>query len=190
MRIISGIYGSRRIKAKIPANVRPTSDQVRESVYNILNNIIDFSEIRVLDLFSGTGAFAFEALSRGASFATLVEKNNKTSTLIKSIASDLNIPNNNYKVINTDVIKFLKSNINEVEKYNLIFADPPYDDENIYNELINNLPLYSGIDKDTLIVLEYRTINKIELPATFNIINERKFGDTSFLIFEIGLLAN
>ena len=133
MRIIGGKYGSRRINVKIPDNVRPTTDRVRESIFNILNNLIDFQDLKVLDLFAGTGAFGFEALSRGSAYTQFVEKNKRTFELIRSVANSLEIPKSDYGIINGDAVKYLQNDKAQFS-YDLIFADPPYDND-IYVEL-------------------------------------------------------
>src|SRR5579872_572518 len=91
MRIISGKYKSRKLIAPKGDTTRPTSDRARESLFNVLNNLIDFEGISVLDLFAGTGAFAFEAISRGAEKATLVEQNRTVIETIKENARVLEI---------------------------------------------------------------------------------------------------
>src|ERR1051325_3777815 len=106
MRIISGIFKSRILHAPKGEATRPTSDRARESLFNVLNNIIDFDGISVLDLFAGSGAFAFEALSRGAEFATLVEKNRNAIVAIKENAESLDV-NSQSEIIQSDVYSFL-----------------------------------------------------------------------------------
>ncbi|MDT3739364.1 MAG: 16S rRNA (guanine(966)-N(2))-methyltransferase RsmD [Candidatus Kapabacteria bacterium] len=183
MRIIGGKYGSRKIKAKIPPNVRPTTDRVRESMFNILNNLIDFDSIYVLDLFAGTGAFGFESLSRGAAFAQFIEINGRTVALIKNIAQDLNIPKDDFSVIAGDAVKYLNNPHELTHKFNLVFADPPYDND-VYSRLMADLPDSGLLSEDSLIVVEYRTINKLPDSKNLNLISDRIFGDTGFKIFE------
>src|SRR5438128_10981748 len=91
MRIISGIFKSRKLLAPKGDATRPTSDRARESLFNVMNNLIDFEGISVLDLFAGSGAFAFEALSRGAAHATLIEKNRNAIQAIKANAEELGV---------------------------------------------------------------------------------------------------
>src|SRR5436305_4930827 len=94
MRIISGIFKSRKLLAPKGEATRPTSDRARESLFNVLNNLIDFDGISVLDLFAGSGAFAFEAISRGAEHALLVEKNPDAIAAIRKNAEDLEVQEN------------------------------------------------------------------------------------------------
>src|SRR5258708_33813444 len=91
MRIISGKFKSRKLIAPKGDTTRPTSDRARESLFNVLSNLIDFEDISVLDLFAGSGAFAFEALSRGAAKAILIEQNRKVIETIRENAEALEI---------------------------------------------------------------------------------------------------
>src|SRR6266498_2982025 len=102
MRIISGIYKSRTLISPKGDATRPTSDRARESLFNVLNNLIDFEGISVLDLFAGSGAFAFEALSRGAEHATLIDKNRNAIQSIKENAEALEV-SAKIEIINKEV---------------------------------------------------------------------------------------
>lgn len=133
MRIIAGKYKSRRIysageKAKRGAveqksTYRPTSDRAKESLFNILNNLIDFESITCLDLFAGSGSLGFEAISRGAESCDFVDKSSVNLNNIERTAGELDI-SDNVNLINSDVLDFLE--INADFYYDLIFADPPY----------------------------------------------------------------
>ena len=83
MRIVSGKYGGRRLSLKLPEGIRPTSDNTRESIFNILNNYIDWDGLTVLDICAGTGALGFEALSRGAEYTVFIEKIDGHLNLLK-----------------------------------------------------------------------------------------------------------
>jgi 16S rRNA (guanine(966)-N(2))-methyltransferase RsmD len=122
LRIIGGKYKGRKIVPPANLRARPTTDFAKEGLFNILNNKIDFEEITVLDLFSGTGSISYEFVSRGAAQVHLVEKNYNNFSGIKRIINELELPN--IKPIHIDVTAYLKTcNI----KYDLIFADPPFD---------------------------------------------------------------
>ncbi len=121
MRIISGTHKGRRITAPKNLPVRPTTDMAKEALFNILNNQFYFDEIRVLDLFAGTGNISFEFASRGCSDITSVDAHPGCIRFIetKAIEWDFKI-----KVVKMDVFKFLGS---VQDTYDLIFVDPPYD---------------------------------------------------------------
>jgi 16S rRNA (guanine(966)-N(2))-methyltransferase RsmD len=122
LRIISGKYRGRRIVPPPGMKARPTTDFAREGLFNILSNRVDFEEVLVLDLFSGTGSISFEFASRGAREVHLIEQNLKQISGIRRIIK--NIGFNNIKPIHIDVRAYLKTcSI----KYDIVFADPPYD---------------------------------------------------------------
>ena len=121
MRIISGIYGGRRLSPPKNITARPTTDFAKESLFNLLNNRIDFKGIDVLDLFAGTGGIGIECVSRGARDVTAVEIAHVQQNWIISCCKQLGI--RNLSVIRGDVFKFLNACRT---KYDLIFADPPY----------------------------------------------------------------
>ncbi len=122
MRIISGSMGGRRISP--PANMphtRPTTDIAKEGLFNILQNNLEFEDLKTLDLFGGTGSISYELASRGVKDLTIVEKDPKMFDFIKTNAASLKIES--IKVVRSDVFKFIESS---TEQYNFIFAGPPY----------------------------------------------------------------
>src|SRR3954468_19727945 len=108
MRIISGNLGGRRINppAKMPYT-RPTTDIAKEGLFNILQNQLDFEELKTLDLFGGTGNISYELASRGATDLTIVEKDTQMFQFIKKTIDDLKIKN--AKVVKSDVFRFIES---------------------------------------------------------------------------------
>ena len=176
MRIISGIHGGRRISP--PANMpytRPTTDIAKEGLFNILQNNIEFEKLKTLDLFGGTGCISFELASRGAADLVIVEKDNVMYAFIKKIADQLSIKN--LRVLKLDVFKYIE---NSTEKFDFIFAGPPYALANI-----DELPLM--IFKKKLLnaggwfVLEHTPRNDYK---TFDFYRtERNYGTTIFSIF-------
>ena len=121
MRIISGIYRGRRLSPPKNITARPTTDFAKESLFNLLNNRMDFEGIDVLDLFAGTGGIGIECVSRGAREVTAVEIAHVQQNWIISCCKQLGI--RNLSVIRGDAFKFLSACR---MKYDLIFADPPY----------------------------------------------------------------
>lgn len=122
MRIISGKYKSRRFQLPTNFRARPTTDMARESLFNILNNIIEWENTDALDLFSGTGSIAFEFVSRGCPRVICVESNTRNYAFIQKVKEQLDA--NELLTIKSDVFSFMKS-CNQT--FDLIFADPPYD---------------------------------------------------------------
>jgi len=121
MRIISGTYRGRRLSPPKNITARPTTDFAKESLFNLLNNRIDFEGIDMLDLFAGTGGIGLECVSRGAREVTAVELAHVQQNWIIACCKQLGI--RNLSLIRGDVFKFLSSCR---AKYDLIFADPPY----------------------------------------------------------------
>ncbi len=121
MRIISGTYGGRRLSPPKNITARPTTDFAKESLFNLLNNRMDFEGIDVLDLFAGTGGIGIECVSRGAREVTAVEIAHVQQNWIITCCRQLGI--RNLSVIRGDVFKFVNACRT---KYDLIFADPPY----------------------------------------------------------------
>ncbi len=122
MRIIGGKYKGRRIESPAGFKARPTTDFARESLFNILDNRINFEEISVLDLFAGTGSISYEFSSRGAHEIHLVEQDPKHIAGIKRIIKDFGFEN--IKPVHIDVRTYLKIC---KARYDIVFADPPYD---------------------------------------------------------------
>ena len=134
IRIISGEFKGRLIKVPHSELIRPMTDRVRESLFNILNNKIDFDGIKVLDIYAGSGAIGLECLSRGASEVDFVEKNVSIYKNLQENLLSLNV-NNNCKVYNMNVLKF--SRVFPDAGYNLILADPPFFKDDIYEVVAN-----------------------------------------------------
>ncbi|MFB9056003.1 16S rRNA (guanine(966)-N(2))-methyltransferase RsmD [Mariniflexile ostreae] len=121
MRIISGIYKSRRIVAPKNLPVRPTTGMAKESLFNILNNLYYFEDLSVLDLFAGTGNISYEFASRGTENIHAVDQDLGCIKFIKQTVDTFKMP---IQVIKSDVFKFLEKSISP---YDVIFADPPYE---------------------------------------------------------------
>ena len=148
MRIISGAFKGRRLNPPKNLPVRPTTDKAKESLFNILNNYYFFDELSVLDLFSGTGSISFEFASRGARKITAVDVDFKCVSFIKKTASDFGMP---LKAVRANVFSFAATGR---EKFDLIFADPPYDMKRI-EELPDLVFNNSMLADDGLLIIEH-----------------------------------
>jgi 16S rRNA (guanine(966)-N(2))-methyltransferase RsmD len=122
MRVIAGKYRGRILKSPNNERTRPTSDRLRETLFNILQAKID-EATRFLDLCAGTGAIGIEALSRGAEFATFVDKSRKSCGLIETNLDLLEVPEDQTEVVMSDAAEFLRKT---VESWDIIYFDPPY----------------------------------------------------------------
>ncbi len=123
MRVIAGRLGGRRLKAPAGRVTRPTSDRVREAVFGMLGDVED---LRVLDLFAGTGALGIEALSRGARRAVFVERDAGAIRALNENLTALGIAPEAVEVRRADALDALRTAISRQETYDLVFIDPPY----------------------------------------------------------------
>ncbi len=184
MRIISGQLKGKKINYKLPQGIRPTSDFVRESIFNILSNIIELENKKVLDLFSGTGFLGLEALSRGANYCCFIDLNIHSVNFIKKIINDFQIDSSQYDIIKADVRKFIRNPELYLLKNNfdIIFCDPPYD-MNVLPEILNQLNSSTLAYDKTILIYEVRSNFVAKAIYGWNLLNERIMGDTKILIF-------
>lgn len=184
MRITGGRARGRRIKVKAAtesSSLRPTASKVRESLFNIIGT--DIAGARFLDLYAGTGAVGFEALSRGAEEVVFVEINPIRCRVIKELAQNLGYKDR-IKVYKTDAFKYLLKAKERKEVFDFIFIDPPYQS----GETMKILPLFSDgliLSRDGIIIVEH--FSKIALPEEFGNLKTRKtykYGDTSLTTYE------
>jgi len=178
MRIVGGKYKGRVFKPPMKKwPTRPTTDFAKEGLFNILQNHIDFTELKALDLFAGTGSISFELLSRGVQSLTLVEKHGPCLAFIKDVLEELDPDLPKVKRIKKDVLKYLSANS---EPYNFVFADPPYDFPK-YSTLLDLVIASSWFTKDALFVLEHDKRN--EFDDHQNLDFKRNYGNVIFSFF-------
>lgn len=179
MRIISGKWGGRRIHppAKMP-HTRPTTDIAKEGLFNILQNRMDFTGIKTLDLFGGTGCISYELASRGAADMTIVEKDNIMHAFITKNMHMLGAEN--VKILKMDVFAYLNSS---TESFDFIFAGPPYALGTI-DELPKIIVAKKMIRPGGFFVLEHTPRNQYENFAGFSFV--RNYGTTLFSFFVSG----
>ena len=177
MRIISGSHKGRKLRAPKNLPVRPTTDRSKEALFNILQNQYEWSEIKTLDLFSGTGNISYEFASRGVSSVTSVDQNRFCAGFISIYSKELELE---IQVIQSDVFKFVKDCS---LKFDLIFADPPYDiGEEKYFELIKLIFKNKILNSRGSLVIEHsEKLNFKEHPGWKN---SRNYGSNTFSFFE------
>ncbi len=176
MRVISGKFRGRKLQPPVKLPVRPTTDFAKEGLFNILNNLVDFNSLKVLDLFSGTGSIAFEFLSRGAIEVTAIDANPRCIDFIKKTAETFGA--DNLKPVKSNAFVFLK---HMTGSYDLIFADPPYELDGI--ESIPDLVLNSDLlSADGLFILEHCVKYKFEHHPAFS--EKRNYGSVNFTFFK------
>ena len=175
MRIIGGDLGGRRVNppSKMP-HTRPTTDIAKEGLFNVLENNLDLSALKTLDLFGGTGSISYELASRGVRDLTVVEKDPAMFAFIQKNSRELGLADY-YKVVRMDVFKFIEQ-CNET--FDFIFAGPPY-----ALETIDELPkVVSRLLNDKgWFVLEHTPRNNYEGYPLY--VTQRNYGTTIFSIF-------
>jgi len=179
MRIIGGILRGLRLNPPKNLPVRPTTDLAKEALFNILLNKIEFEGIKVLDLFSGTGNISLEFASRGAAEVVSIDRSIQCINYLKDTAQQHKLTQ--IKTFKADVLKYLQL---ETEQYDLIFADPPYDMNQIPElpKIIfeKNLLLPGG-----LLIVEHQSLQNLSNHPAFT--EFRKYGHSSFSFFEVTL---
>ena len=181
MRIIGGKFKGRRFNP--PAKnwpTRPTTDFSKEGLFNILTNTFDFTEMRVLDLFGGTGNHSYEFISRGCTDVTYVDKFPGCVNFVRKTAKTLGI-SDELKIVRADVFRFI---MQPQEPYDYIFAGPPYPLPNIPD--IPDLILQQRLLKpEGWLVLEHNPQHDFEQHPHF--LKARNYGTTIFSIFTSAL---
>jgi 16S rRNA (guanine966-N2)-methyltransferase len=180
MRVIGGRLKGRELKAPGSDAIRPTSDRLRETVFNILAHSYGnpVAGARVVDLFSGTGAMAIEALSRGAAFALLVDQGAQACAIIRAnfVALDLG---GAARILRRDACKLGPAPGGEC--FNLAFVDPPYG-KDLVPPTLNALRDGGWLGKDALAVIEERAGAEVALPDGFVLRETRRFGVTQVVL--------
>src|SRR5580698_10299538 len=178
MRIIGGILKGLRLNPPKNLPVRPTTDLAKEALFNILQHQIEFEDISVLDLFSGTGNISMEFASRGAEKVVSVDRSIHCVNYLKDTARQHGL--NQIKVYKDDIFKYLQ---HETDQFDLVFADPPYD--------LNRIPEIPGIIFDKkllspggLLIVEHQSMQNLSKHPAF--VEQRRYGHSSFSFFKAG----
>lgn len=160
MRIISGTYRGRVLRSPSGIKTRPTSDRLRESLFNILAPKIN-DETHFLDLCAGTGAIGIEALSRGARFAAFVDKSRRSCALIEENLDLLQIPEDQTEVFQSSAEEFLRRRPGTVKSWEIVFFDPPYRDN--YSPVLREFghPQATLLAPDGVLIVEHHAKNTL-----------------------------
>ena len=186
MRIVGGIHKGRALVAPLGRDTRPTSDRVRETIFNILTHSIDnfdLSEISVVDVFAGTGALGLEALSRGAKHATFIDSSRQALGIVKKNSAIL------HEWKNTTLLKFDATRFSSPPRAakapcGLAFLDAPYQKE-------LSLPALLGIvnkgwvQSGAIVIVEMAAKEEIELPRQYEQLDERTYGAARVLTLKV-----
>ncbi|MEG6615266.1 16S rRNA (guanine(966)-N(2))-methyltransferase RsmD [Peptococcaceae bacterium 1198_IL3148] len=175
LRVIAGIAKKTQLKSPKGMNTRPTTDRVKEAVFNILAPVV--VESTFLDLFSGTGGMAIEALSRGASQAVLVEKNPKMAAIIRE---NLNLTKlfPRAEVMVKDIYAAIKALAEHQRKFDIIYIDPPYYEDH-YQRVLMEISEYQILNVDGMVVVESsKKMPPADKIATMTVMRRQVYGDT------------
>lgn len=180
MRVIGGTLRGKKLVSFKGKNIRPTSDRIKESLFNIISSYVE-DGIRVADFFAGTGNLGIEALSRGAGAAVFVEKDNNSLAIIRKNI-DLCRLKERSKVIALEADKAIAFLEKKGESFDIIFLDPPYN-KGLAHETLELLG-GSVLSEGALVVAEYATQEKVEENyGKLKMIDTRRYGDTSLSFF-------
>ena len=177
MRIISGQYKGKRLTAPKSLPVRPTTDFAKEALFNILNHRIDFNDVKMLDLFAGTGNISYEFASRGTQEITCVDADFGCIKFISKIADELSFP---IRAIKSDVYKYVATTSGT---FDVVFADPPYAfTVEQMDSLVQSLYQNNRISEEGMIIIEHT--KHIDLSTIVNFTEARKYGGSVFSFFQ------
>jgi 16S rRNA (guanine966-N2)-methyltransferase len=182
MRIISGKYKARRITAPKNLPVRPTTDMSKEALFNVLNNHFHFNDIKVLDLFAGTGNISYEFGSRGCEAITCVDADYGCISFIKKTALEFDF---NITTLKSDVFSFLEKH---TTSYDVIFADPPYGmDQKSFEKLVLLIFENNLLNQDGMLIVEHSKHTKLEELPHFSF--NKNYGGSVFTFYEINSIV-
>lgn len=173
MRIIGGLYRGRNISSPKGMTTRPTTDMVREALFNIVG--IKVVDSYFLDIFAGTGAVGIEALSRGAQKAVFIEKDYNACKIIEKNLKDLQI-NDRAVLLKMDALIALKSLSKKGQTFDIIFMDPPYY-RNLFTICIKQIQNYKLMKPNALLVVQHPLDESFEYLG-FNCLKKKKYGKT------------
>ena len=174
MRVITGIAGGRKLKSPEGETVRPTTDQVKQAIFNILQ--FDLEGRRILDLFGGTGQLGIEALSRGASEAVFTDCSRSSVQLMRENLKRCGLKG---KVLQADALAYLARG----EKFDIIFVDPPYD-SGLYQPVLERINAVDNLTEGGIIVCEARAGTDLpELARPYRKLWERRYGTVKICLY-------
>ncbi len=185
MRVIAGKYRGRNLKSPPSLEVRPTSDRLRETLFNVIAPRI--AGTRFLDLCAGSGAIGIEALSRGAGYVTFVDRSRKMCGLVEANLDLCRIPEDETDVVQAEASDFLNRSISARSKpWDLVFFDPPY--ANDYLKVLNSIgaQTHALLNPDGLVIVEHH--HKKDLPGEIGALHRTrvlKQGDSALSFYQV-----
>lgn len=178
MRIVAGDWRGRGLLAPESPTIRPTSDRAREAIFNILNSGWAMPDnATALDVCCGTGAMGLEALSRGAAYATFVDKSQEALKLVQANITKLRAEN--VAVLYGDVMSLPRAN----RAHNLVFLDPPYN-LGLASQALVGLAAQGWLAEKALLVVETASAERLIIPAAYRQLDERRYGAAKVTFLE------
>ncbi|HEY6473455.1 MAG TPA: RsmD family RNA methyltransferase [Acidimicrobiales bacterium] len=168
MRVIGGRSRGRRLAAKLPKSVRPTSDRVREAIFDILGSQGGVVDLRVVDCFCGSGALGLEALSRGAASATFVDLDPDALAAVRQNLDAVGLADADVSLVRAALPGWLLGPTTAARTFDLALCDPPYD-------FADWPALLEALDAETVVM---ESSSPIALPDTWVVARERRYGGT------------
>ncbi|NTS78593.1 16S rRNA (guanine(966)-N(2))-methyltransferase RsmD [Catenovulum sp. SM1970] len=178
VRIIAGLFKGKKLPVHDVEGLRPTTDRVKETVFNWL--MFDINDKKVLDCFAGAGSLGFEALSRGAASLTLIEKDKHAATQLKTNAQTLKPDITN--VVNSDALTFLNQS---QEQYQLVFIDPPFR-QNLASQACQIIEQRNLLTNDALVYIEVESeLSDAFWPSHWQLKKEKTAGQVTYRLFSV-----
>jgi 16S rRNA (guanine(966)-N(2))-methyltransferase RsmD len=184
MRVISGIFRSRQLKGKPPAGIRPTSDKLRETLFNVLGPRVEGATF--LDGFAGMGAVGIEAISRGARYVFFVDQSRKACGIILENLQSLGVTEG-FRVLETEMEKAMDLFEREGVTFDIVFFDPPYEKESLYEESLTMLGTGLLLKEEAMVVMEHS--KRLELPEAAGKVRKYRVltqGDSALSFYRAG----
>ncbi|MFA5449805.1 MAG: 16S rRNA (guanine(966)-N(2))-methyltransferase RsmD [Clostridia bacterium] len=179
MRVVGGKYRGRNLVSVSGKSVRPTSDRIKESIFNLIQDYTNGAD--VLDLFAGSGALGIEALSRGAKSAVFSDISRNAC---ETVRSNLHFAKEPYEIFNRDYSDTIRGLSGKAKKFDIIFLDPPYN-QGAESRALAEIEEYDILNSEGIIVLERDKYDKpYALPKPFAEIDKRSYGNTDIAIIK------
>lgn len=184
MRIVSGAFKGRKFAMTVPPGVRPTQDSVRESIFNVLNNLIQLDGKVLADIFAGTGGLGLEALSRGAEKVFFFEKNRKTLESLVRTCNDFKLGKEQTVFVSGNAEKSLSQfpllypNI----RFDLVMSDPPYE-MLMGTKIMNMLADKRLLNDNAIVVIESSAFEIINISNDYKLLLTKDYGETKVTFF-------
>lgn len=184
MRVISGQFRGRKLEKLEGMDIRPTSDRVKESLFNMLGARL--FDCAFLDLFAGTGGIGIEAYSRGATQVVFIDESAKSIKVLKTNLEKLQIQEQ-VEVYNTDYINAINKLASDNRKFDIIFIDPPYLKGYAQNALVQ-LADNKVLKEDAIVIIEHDIQDKMpESAGNLNMQRQKKYGNTMLSLYGIAI---